>query len=189
MMGKVNALTYKGRKIEKSIITPVTVTDIKSGNIVRTYGIWDTGATGSVVTKSTAKSLGLIPVTKTIVNGVHGPKAVNVYYVRITLNNDQISLNSMVTECEELSADETVGMLIGMNVICLGDFSITNFENKTTMTFRTPSLEEVDFVDEINAFKKISIQHQSCFKHGNEKCPCGSGKLWKNCHGKSKYNK
>jgi hypothetical protein len=30
----------------------------------------------------------------------------------------------------------------------MGDFSITNYNNKTTMSFRTPSLYEIDYVKE-----------------------------------------
>ncbi len=35
--------------------------------------------------------------------------------------------------------DDRVGaVLIGMDVICRGDFVITNLKNKTVMSFRTP---------------------------------------------------
>lgn len=183
----VHALTHRGTDIEKSIITPVKVKTINTGKELATLGIWDTGATGSVVTKSTAQALGLIPITKTIVNGVHGPKPVNVYYVNITLNNNQITLNTLVTECEVLSADKTVGMLIGMNIITLGDFSISNYEGKTVMTFRQPSLEKFDFVEDVAAYNKYLKIHMAWVSKGNNLCPCNSGKSWNNCHGK-KYN-
>lgn len=35
-----------------------------------------------------------------------------------------------------------------MDVIGLGDFAVSNYRGKTTFTFRVPSLEEIDFVDE-----------------------------------------
>lgn len=186
-MTVVNALVRRYDKIVRQIESEVTVTNLGTGQTVSTLGIWDTGATGSVITKSTANALGLTPVTKTFVNGVHGSKEVNVYYVNITLNNDQITLNSLVTECEELSNDQSAGMLIGMNVISLGDFSITNFDGKTVMSFRRPSLGTVDFVKEINEFNKYLKIHNIWIKNNNQKCPCGSGKLWKNCHGAGPY--
>lgn len=52
------------------------------------------------------------------------------------------------------------------------------------MTFRTPSIETIDFVAKINEENKIHKMHKLWASHGNEKCPCGSGKLYKNCHGK-----
>jgi hypothetical protein len=33
-----------------------------------------------------------------------------------------------------------------MNIITLGDFIISNFANKTTMSFRIPSFRKIDFV-------------------------------------------
>ncbi|GHU96459.1 hypothetical protein FACS1894156_7590 [Bacteroidia bacterium] len=144
----IHALTNNSNGIANSITTPVEVTNILSENKnkVATKGIWDTGATASVVTKSTASTLGLIPVKQTIVRGVHGNKEVNVYFVNITLNNKNITLNTQVTECDELSADNSVGMLIGMNIITMGDFAVTNFQGQTTMSFRVPSLQKIDFV-------------------------------------------
>ena len=110
-MTVVNALVRRYDKIVRQIESEVIVTNLGTGQTVSTLGIWDTGATGSVITKSTANALGLTPITKAFVNGVHGSKEVNVYYVNITLNNDQITLNSLVTECEELSNDQSAGML------------------------------------------------------------------------------
>lgn len=37
-------------------------------------------------------------------------------------------------------------MLIGMDIITTGDFSITNYNEHTTMSFRTPSIQTIDFV-------------------------------------------
>lgn len=67
----------------------------------------------------------------------------------ITLNNENITLTTLVSECEELSDNNDMGMLIGMNIINTGDFCITNFDNKTVLTFRTPSLAKIDYVEEI----------------------------------------
>ncbi len=37
-------------------------------------------------------------------------------------------------------------ILIGMDIITLGDFAITNYNNKTVFSFRFPSSEVIDFV-------------------------------------------
>lgn len=144
----VHAITHKVKGIARNIVTPAEITDIFSGKSVTTQGIWDTGATGSVVTKETAKKLGLQSFGKRKVRGVHGLKDVDEYFVNITLNNKNITLNTRVTECFELSADGSVGLLIGMNVITNGDFAVTNFQGDTIMSFRVPSMQKIDFLEE-----------------------------------------
>ena len=118
-----------------------------------------------------------------MVNGVHGMKEVNVYYLNVTLNNNQITIDTQVTECAELSADHATGFLIGMNIISQGDFAITNFEGKTTMSFRVPSLQKIDFVRGIKETQPIV---KDKIPGRNDLCPCGSGKKYKHCCGKGK---
>ncbi|GHT44882.1 hypothetical protein AGMMS49965_21290 [Bacteroidia bacterium] len=143
---QVHALTKNNTDIANCIITSVEITNVASNSTISSQGIWDTGATSSVVTKSAASVLGLIPIGKAKVRGVHGVRDVNEYFVRITLDNKNITLQTSVTECDELSNDNSVGMLLGMNIITLGDFAITNYQGNTTMSFRVPSLQKIDFV-------------------------------------------
>ena len=142
----VHAITSTVSGIARSITTPIEIRDVFSGKSIQTKGLWDTGATGSVITKSTAQALGLTSFGKRLVRGVHGAKEVNEYFVNITLDNKNITLNTRVTECDELSADNSIGLLIGMNVITKGDFAISNFRGSTTMSFRAPSMQKIDFV-------------------------------------------
>jgi preprotein translocase subunit SecA len=71
-------------------------------------------------------------------------------------------------------------MLIGMDIIGLGDFVVTNFNGKTMFSFRMPSMASMDFcknsylIPRVNETKKIGR---------NDPCPCGSGKKYKHCHG------
>lgn len=178
---QVHALTNSSRGLSRSIITPVEISNGFTGQKITSKGIWDTGATDSVITKSTATALDLQPVRKTFVRGVHGSKEVNVYYVNITLNNKNITLNTQVTECDELSVDHSVGMLIGMNIISMGDFSITNFQGNTTMSFRVPSLQKIDFVSGMKTGQQVI---KDKIPGRNDPCPCGSGKKFKHCCGK-----
>jgi len=151
----VHALTHASKGITNRIESPVEITNVLTNQIISTKGIWDTGATGSSITKSTASLLGLCSIGRRKVRGVHGINEVNVYYVRITLNNKNITIKARVTECNELSADNTVGMLIGMNVITMGDFAITNYKGDTIMSFRVPSLQKIDFVSGLKTVQQI----------------------------------
>ena len=38
-----------------------------------------------------------------------------------------------------------------MDVVLAGDFAVFNLNNKTTMTFVTPSMKEINFIPEANA--------------------------------------
>ncbi len=187
----VYALTHRNDELKNCIVTSVSIKDPITGAVVNTSGIWDTGATNSVITKKKAQELGLKPVSMARVLGVHGAKQVPVYLVTITLNNQNISLTTQVTECEELSGDgKDVGMLIGMNIINLGDFAISNYNGETFMTFRVPSLEQIDYVQEIAEYNRcLKIHNLNVSKKLSDKCACKSGKDFKNCHGNSVYAK
>lgn len=105
--------------------------------------IWDTGATGSVITVRAAKELGLVPTSKTIVQGVNSRDVKNVYAVSISLPNKVTIPFVNVTECNDLSADYDV--LIGMDIMSHGDLAITHSNGQTVFTFRIPSIARIDF--------------------------------------------
>ena len=50
-------------------------------------------------------------------------------------------------------------MLIGMNIINLGDFTVSNFQGKTTFTFRMPSESTTDYVKQIKVLNIIGTPH------------------------------
>ncbi|MCK4676717.1 MAG: SEC-C domain-containing protein [Bacteroidales bacterium] len=102
----------------------------------------------------------------------------DTYFVSFILPN-KVRVNGVrVAEVPQLTGN--VDMLIGMDIITLGDFSVTNVGGKTVFSFRTPSVKMIDYVAEINRTKPAKSEK----KVGrNEPCPCGSGKKYKYCHG------
>ena len=79
--------------------------------------------------------------------------------------------------------------LIGMDIITLGDFSVTNVDNATTFSFRYPSCETIDYVKQAKKMNKknLEIRKKEIEKMG--KCPCGSGKKYRYCCGKKELQK
>lgn len=140
-----NSLVVSVKGIANKLISTIEVEDPFSLKTVQVSGIWDTGATRSVVTKSTAQALGLVSVGQRTVRGVHGVRLVNVYLATIRLSGTDIEVTEQVTECDELSSDGTVGTLLGMNIISTGDFAVSNYRNRTKFTFRSPSIAHVDY--------------------------------------------
>jgi predicted aspartyl protease len=164
------------------ITSPIEVHNTVSGEVESTFAIWDTGATGSAITKSLATKLSLTATGKTRVKGVHGVKEnIPLYPVKIVLNNQNVQFTIPVSECDQLSDDNSLQFLIGMDVITKGDFTITNFLGSTVMTFRVPSLQRLDYVAGIRDHKPIV---KDTLPGRNDPCPCGSGKKYKQCHGK-----
>ncbi len=111
--------------------------------------IWDTGATGTVVTQKVVAELNLSPSGKIRVQGV-GPGHVpnihetNTYLVNLYLPNQVGLIGVKVSEGSIGAAD----VLIGMDVITQGDFAVSNHEKKTAFTFRVPSCGKIDFVED-----------------------------------------
>jgi len=108
--------------------------------------IWDTGATGSVITQAVVDRCGLAPIGVTQVNGIHGSKQSEKYLVNIGLPNGVGFAGIQVTRGTMLGVD----VLIGMDIITKGDFAITNKDGKTTFSFRIPSEKTIDYVKEHN---------------------------------------
>lgn len=146
--------------------------------IFQTQALWDTGATSSVVTIATARALNLVPIAMTNVTGAHGVSERNVYIVNLYLPNNLMVHTVTVTEM--IDADG-FGALIGMDVITLGDFSVTNTGGITTMSYRFPSVARIDYVEDANKIKSVGSPSAKIGR--NDLCPCGSGRKFKNCHG------
>jgi hypothetical protein len=134
----------------------------KSGSL---RAIWDTGASGSVVSIEAANSVGLHAVGYTPVSTANGNYTAPIFVCDIYLPTG-IVVPSVEMVGGSLGSD--VDMLIGMDVITLGDFTITNLGGDTWFTFRMPSMQRADY-------KAIPMPNE------NHRCPCGTVKHYKKC--------
>jgi len=121
----------------------IVVESNQESNHSKVIGIWDTGATGSVISRRLAQKLNLFPIGKTYTRGVHGIAQVDQYLVNVVLPNKVIIEGVAVTESEHF---EDFDVLIGMDLILMGDFTISNFNQKTTFSFAVPSMGEIDLI-------------------------------------------
>lgn len=174
--GRVNQITTD-LKITVAFDPKVTRED--SVPFFATKALWDTGATKSVITKSVAEKMGLIPVGSTNVNHAGGSSVANTYLVNFYLPNNVGVAGVLVSECPPFN----FGAIIGMDIIARGDLAISNFDNQTWMTFRYPSHKATDYVLEANRITFAGVKKYA-------PCPCGNkdkfGKpvSFSNCHGK-----
>jgi hypothetical protein len=119
----------------------------KDGPLFHAQGLWDTGATNSAISANLAQAMGLQPVDKAQTLGVHGPEIVNVYLVDILIPGTTVCFQRWTVSEAKLPVH---GLLIGMDIIGLGDFSITHDLTNTIFSFRIPTLQQpVDYVAEI----------------------------------------
>jgi predicted aspartyl protease len=167
--------TFNG--IARSLLTMVKVeSTLNSNDNVEIKALWDTGASCSLIRPEIAAKLNLKIMSKTLMSTPSDKDVpTNVYLINIYLPNGAKVVDVRALEGTPNGCD----MLIGMDVISLGDFAITNNNQKTIFSFRIPSMTEIDFVKHSYL---IPVRNED--KVGrNDPCPCGSGKKYKHCHG------
>lgn len=117
------------------------------------HGLWDTGATGTAITKRLAEQLKLTPIGFGKAQGVGGVINVRRYHIDIYLPNKVRINNLPVIEMRDPPTSH-FDILIGMDIIGLGDFCVTKENNATMMSYAFPSIEPIDLVhvaDRINS--------------------------------------
>ena len=179
---RVYTFTLKGKGIifnrihtPVHIAKPSSIADFNNATKIEIQGIWDTGATNTVITQKVIDALKLTPTGMTTVNTAseEGRQA-QTYVIDLYLNPQLRFSGLQVTEGK---ISNNIDCLIGMDIMNHGDFSITNFNGKTTMSFRLPSLHEIDYL----AAHSPNVADKKLER--NDPCPCGSGKKYKKCHG------
>jgi hypothetical protein len=140
--------------------------------------LWDTGATNSVISARLVKALNLKPIGKVTISHAQGQTDVNTYLINIMLTNN-VGVTFLRVSEGVLSGFD---MLIGMDIISQGDFSLSCSSGKTVFSFQTPSTHEVDYVT--GKMVQTPIVKDKNEPGRNDPCPCGSGKKYKHCCGK-----
>lgn len=172
-----HSLTISYNGIARRIKSDVFVSVPDSGNGLKVKALWDTGATDCVISESLAVSIGLPIVGDARMNHAGGFTDVKRFLADVTLPNNVTVKGVAMLGCKSVNDFDVI---IGMNVITLGDFCLTNVGGKTVVSFRYPSESRIDFVKEAEDAKARMLK-----KLGrNAKCPCGSGMKVKDCCGK-----
>lgn len=138
--------------------------------------LWDTGATNTLVTQRVVTECNLTPRGFSQVYTPSGSHESSTFFVSVWLPNRVIVPQVVVTQG---SLANNIDLLIGMDIIGLGDFAVNNKDGVTSFSFRIPSMERVDY----------TVRHQTLRMTPpigrNSLCPCGSGKKYKHCHGQN----
>ncbi len=115
-----------------------------SPNLNREFfpALWDTGSTGCMVSRKVVDACNLQKEGQGPISNVSGVvENVPRYMVNLYLPNGLVVRELSVA----LGEFEDFDVLIGMDVITLGDLAVTNANGQTVFTFRVPSLGGIDF--------------------------------------------
>ena len=164
------AFTTKWNGIADRLITDVQVSEAFDPasapqplpHMHATKALWDTGASRSVISPAVVKVLGLTAVGVAQVQHAGGSGNFATYVVNFRLPNAVGVAGALVTESPLQGFD----VLIGMDVISLGDLSLTHVGGKTSMSFRMPSVDGVDYVVAHRTWLRSHVGR-------NDPCPCG----------------
>ena len=142
---------YHGRAyqlISDAVIAKSGFNEIPSSGHQRIKAMWDTGATGSMITEAAASSLELTPVGCVEVAGIHDVQEVNQYLIDIVFTNTIAFQNIMVTATKSFALNFQA--VIGMDIIGEGGLAVTSrCDGGTTLSFIVPNLEEINFAERL----------------------------------------
>ena len=145
-------LTLLSQGTAESIVMPVIVMQSNllckrfdlSSEVVDVYALIDTGATATCISKTLAKKLKLKVIGQSMMNTAGGLKKANRYIIDLKLPNE-ISFENV--RAVEFIGNTNFDILIGMDILMLGDLAITNAEKRTMTSFRVPPAPvHIDFV-------------------------------------------
>jgi hypothetical protein len=123
-----------------------------AGVFFNARAIWDTGAMRSVITPEVVKSLNQPYVDFITVTGVNNVSRVPVVVVSAILPNSIRITGLKAAVCD---MRQGIDMLIGMDIISMGDLALGNGGNKTFFSFAIPPFpDRIDFVDKAEELNK-----------------------------------
>jgi hypothetical protein len=106
---------------------------------MKVFAVWDTGATKTFINRHLSEQLCLVPIEFQPVVGATGSQMAGLVDLAIKLPNDLFIPDKRAFVCD---LPDSIHILIGMDIIQLGDFHISNANGKTRFSFVVPPLPE-----------------------------------------------
>ncbi len=143
MKKPLSVFTEKYSEKVNKILNSVVIINSETKFTIPAKALWDTGATGTCISKELVQKLNLIPIGMQRIQTPSGSGTVNQYKIHLVLNDEVLIPDVTVVDSE--IGNQGLDVLIGMDIISLGDFAISNYDKKTQFSFRIPSQEHVDY--------------------------------------------
>ena len=124
--------------------------------------IWDTGAMGTCISEKVVQTLDLKPISMATIHAAGNTFDSPVYMIDLMLPNELAVQNVKATRAPNIIGGD---VLVGMDVITVGDFAVTNGGGKTVFSFRFPPADKhIDFAEQ--AKRLIEAQKQNVSRDG-----------------------
>ena len=136
---------YKGivRELRNDVIISSGYIEENENPTARSWrGLWDTGASSSCIHKRVRDYMHLIPLGTETISTANGSVEVDSHVIDVILPNRVIVKDLLVTSAE---IGEDVDILLGMDIINLGAFSITNFKGESHHSLMVPAYKHIDY--------------------------------------------
>jgi predicted aspartyl protease len=151
------ALTLRSPGIAQSLVIPVVASQSKTLCLkfrlerieADVLALIDTGATDTSISDRLAASLGLKIIDRGRVDTAGGIHASSVFSIDVLLRSmvDFVNIRAMTF----VKTTQIFDIIIGMDILTLGDLAITNHNHQTTLSFRVPpDTKHIDFVSTAN---------------------------------------
>ena len=144
-MEKCYAFTKKYDNLTRVLTLPVKISLVGSNGSYETQGIIDTGAICSVVSLNLVEKLRGIPFNYQFINTASSHNTLTPLYKASIVLCNKLEITNLTVSDGTLPAGEEC--LIGMDILSLGDLAVSNFEGKTCISFRIPSLQNIAFTE------------------------------------------
>jgi predicted aspartyl protease len=138
-------LSYYFEQRQNRLIIPVQLHSVPYNSMlsVSTNALWDTGAMMSAITPEIRDKLKAPSVDRIRLAGIHTAQEVDIVTIMIELPNRVVKKSIEVAVCNINSNAE---MIIGMDIISMGDFALSNGNDLTLFSFAVPPFQEkIDF--------------------------------------------
>ena len=165
---KLSVFTINYHGITNELRTPCHVSEAFDPDnpsphppMIEFQALWDTGATMCAISQRVvdACSLPQSGVTRVSYANVAEAEEVPTFVVNLLLPN-QVGIRGVSASLSDPGVDGGLDVLIGMNVMSLGDYAISNYEGETKFSFRVPSQAHFDFVQDFDARRQTHLMTQ-----------------------------
>jgi uncharacterized membrane protein YwaF len=110
---------------------------------VSANALWDTGAMMSAITPEIRDKLKATTIDSIRLVGIHTAQEVDIVIITVELPNRVVKKSIKVAVCNMISNAE---MILGMDIISLGDFALSNGNEQTLFSFAAPPFQDkIDF--------------------------------------------
>jgi hypothetical protein len=138
-------LSYYFENKQNRLVIPVQLYSYPFNSMltISASALWDTGAMMSAITPKIRDRLKATTINRKTIAAIHTTQEVDIVAITLELPNSVVKKTIRVAVCNITSNAE---MIIGMDIISLGDFALSHGNDQTLFSFAVPPFrDKIDF--------------------------------------------